>query len=67
MARRASKAYQAALKDVEKELGDTVLCDCGATLTTFPDKCVADLATGCRGFNKIDVVRSAAMRRHGVI
>jgi ribosomal protein L40E len=42
-------------KTVEAALGDRVICDrCGATLGTYQDKCRADLADKCPGFQAIE-------------
>lgn len=39
---------------VEYTLGGMVICRCGATLATFAEKCSADLAEWCQGFDSIE-------------
>lgn len=45
---------------VERELGDRVLCnDCGATLQTYADRCLAALNEWCPGFEAIERAETA--------
>lgn len=49
---------------VERSLGDSIICrDCGATLSTYAERCSSDLQEMCDGFiaieqAKIDFARS---------
>jgi predicted amidophosphoribosyltransferase len=39
-------------------LGEETICsDCGATYETYEDRCTADLAVACPGFNRVDEVQ----------
>ena len=52
---------------VRSRIGDGVLCTrCGATLSTFADKCEADLDEGCPGGNAIALVQSQAEQEVGL-
>lgn len=43
---------------VAATLGDETICtDCGATYATYWDKCTADLAVPCPGFDRVDEVQ----------
>lgn len=54
--RQALERMRAAVED---ELGDRVICEeCGCTLATYADKCSADLARRCRGFDVVEEVRA---------
>lgn len=52
---------------VQQRLGDVVICTrCGAKLSTYADKCEADLAERCPGFNVVDRVQMDAEKEVGL-
>lgn len=52
---------------VRQRIGDGVICPrCGATFGTYGDKCSADLAERCPGFNAIDLVQMRAEKEVGL-
>lgn len=52
---KLSKHLQGERAFVEDMLGDDVICtDCGATLKTYAESCVADLSETCPGFEHIE-------------
>lgn len=60
MRRRASQL-------TEERIGDGIICHrCHATFATFADKCTADLAERCPGFERIDVVKMQAEHEVGL-
>ena len=52
---------------VRARMGQGIICSrCGASLATYADRCEADLAERCPGFNAIDLVQSAAEKEVGL-
>lgn len=52
---------------VEQRLAGRIICArCGATYRTYGDKCSADLAERCPGFEAVDVVQMAAEKEVGL-
>ena len=52
---------------VRERIGAGVICrQCGATFATYADKCEADLAERCPGFNAVDLVQTQAEREVGL-
>lgn len=52
---------------VRAEFGERVVCSrCHATLSTYADKCSADLDERCPGFNAIDLVQMRAEKEVGL-
>ncbi len=52
---------------VRERLGDTLICTrCGARYATYSDKCEADLAERCPGFNVVDRVQMNAEKEVGL-
>jgi ribosomal protein L40E len=52
---------------VRQRIGEGVICTlCGATLSTYADKCSVDLAVRCPGFNAIDLVQMRAEKEVGL-
>jgi hypothetical protein len=52
---------------VSLRLGNRVICTrCGATNSTFAEKCIADFPDACPGFNVIERVRADAKKEVGL-
>jgi ribosomal protein L40E len=52
---------------VRARIGRGVICTrCGGTFATYADKCEADLAERCPGFNAIDLVQTRAEQEVGL-
>lgn len=52
---------------VAQRLGGRVICTrCGARYSTYADKCEADLAERCPGFNVLDRVQMDAEKEVGL-
>lgn len=52
---------------VRAELGSRVICSrCGATYGSYSEKCSADLAERCPGFNVVDRVQMQAEKDVGL-
>ncbi len=52
---------------VEQRLAGRIICArCGATYATYGDKCTADLAERCPGFEAVDIVQMAAEKEVGL-
>jgi hypothetical protein len=52
---------------VRERMGAGVICTrCGATYATYGEKCSADLAERCPGFNAIDLVQMRAEKEVGL-
>jgi ribosomal protein L40E len=53
---------------VRAEFGGRVICTrCRATLSTYADKCSADLDERCPGFNAVDLVQCRAEKEVGLV
>lgn len=56
---KLSARMQAERQYVETSLGDSIICrPCGATLSTYCDKCTADLSDQCPGFEAIEMEKA---------
>ncbi|WP_439392366.1 hypothetical protein ACRQ5Q_22485 [Bradyrhizobium sp. PMVTL-01] len=52
---------------VRERLGGRVICTrCGATFSTYADKCDVDLDVRCPGFNVVDRVQMQAEKEVGL-
>lgn len=52
---------------VRERMGTGVICArCGATYATYGEKCSADLAERCPGFNAVDLVQMRAEKEVGL-
>lgn len=56
---KLSARMQAEKQYVESSLGDSIICSpCGATLSTYCEKCTADLSDQCPGFEVIEMAKA---------
>lgn len=52
---------------MRERIGEGVICArCGATFGSYADKCSADLAERCPGFNAVGLVQMAAEKEVGL-
>lgn len=52
---------------VRQRIGPGIICErCQATLSTYADRCTADLAEHCPGFNAVDLVQMRAEKEVGL-
>lgn len=52
---------------VRQRMGSGIICSrCGATFASYGEKCSADLAERCPGFNAVDLVQMRAEKEVGL-
>lgn len=52
---------------VRQRIGTGIICSrCGATFASYSEKCMADLAERCPGFNAVDLVQMRAEKEVGL-
>lgn len=51
-------ARKPARSGIDIVLGDAVICDCGATIQSYVDKCHAATNEACQGLRRIEKTRS---------
>ena len=65
---RQRELRERALRLVEQRLAGRLICArCGATIFTYADKCKADLAERCAGFNIVEREQIAAEKEVGLL
>lgn len=64
---RIRELRQRVFELVRARMGTGIICArCGATYATYSDKCSADLAERCPGFNAVDLVQMRAEKEVGL-
>jgi hypothetical protein len=52
---------------IKRELAKRVICtDCGCTLATFAERCIADLSARCPGFEAIEAAERRFLTEHNL-